>query len=97
MLDLPGVIVTDRNAASWPTWKSPDEGLAALEHTDVFAEYWTSRDHAQRMCAEVLVPDKVEPRFITRVYVPSDDARQAVAGICGALPIQAHKGLFFLR
>jgi hypothetical protein len=99
VLDLPGVIVTDRNAASWPTWKAPDEGLAPLDRDDIFAEYWSQQDrsHAQRMCAEVLVPDVVEPRFITKVYVSCDESRDAALPICGSVPVEVQRSLFFLR
>jgi hypothetical protein len=95
VLDLPGVIVTDRNAASWPQWMTPEAGLAALDHAVIFAHYWSGKDHAQRMCAEVLVPDKVPPEYITDVYVCSAAARAHVEPICGDRSVHVRGRLFF--
>jgi hypothetical protein len=95
VLDLPGVIVTDRNAASWPQWMTPDVGLAALDHADVFSTYWNGRDHAQRMCAEVLVPDRVPPEYISEVYVCSGDARAESLHLCDEVPVTVRARLFF--
>jgi hypothetical protein len=96
VLDLPGVIVTDRNAASWPQWMTPEAGLAALSHADIFAQYWNGKDHAQRMCAEVLVPDRVAPEYIHDVYVCSPAARSEAEALSGDVPVHV-KGSFFFR
>jgi ssDNA thymidine ADP-ribosyltransferase, DarT len=96
VLDLAGVIVTDRNAAASPRWFRPDDGLAAIDRDDVFATYWNGQDHAQRMCAEVLVPDRVDPEFITRVYVSCDEAAEASRPICGDVPVEVWRRAFFL-
>ena len=40
VLDLDGVIVTDRNAASWPWWKPPTEALPQLDQATIFARRW---------------------------------------------------------
>lgn len=95
VLDLPGVIVTDRNAASWPQWMTPDAGLAALDHVDIFARYWNGKDHAQRMCAEILVPDRVPVEFITDVYVSTTAAQGETVPLCGSLPVRVKGSLFF--
>jgi hypothetical protein len=96
VLNLPGVIVTDRNAAASPRWFTPDEGLAVLDGGDVFATYWSGQEHAQRMCAEVLVPDRVPPEFITHVYVSCDEAAEANRPICGSVPIGVWGWAFFI-
>jgi len=95
VLDLPGVVVTDRNAASWPQWMTPDAGIAALDHADLFATYWSGKDHAQRMCAEVLVPDCVSPEFIQEVYVRSEVARKRAVPLCKSVPVTVKPSLFF--
>jgi len=42
VLDLPGVIIADRNAASeWVRFFPVGEGLKALDRDRVFARYWT--------------------------------------------------------
>jgi hypothetical protein len=95
VLDIPGVVVTDRNAASWPQWMAPDDGLAALDHSDVFATYWNGKDHAQRMCAEVLVPDRVPPEYFEAVIVCSSAAQRAVGAMSGRVAVEVKGRLYF--
>ena len=101
VLDLAGVIVTDRNAASWPWWKTPDEALPLLDRPTIFAERWNhaddmeKRDHQQRMCAEVLVPDLVAPELIQRIYVPTDSCRASAEAVGGGITVEVKGSLFF--
>jgi hypothetical protein len=76
VLDLDGVVVTDRNAASFASLFLPAaEGIAALDESAVFAERWTSSSEAKQLrMAEVLVPDRVPPSLITGAYVPDHAA-----------------------
>lgn len=74
---------------------TPDVGVAALDRDDVFSRYWNDRDHAQRMCAEVLVPDRVDPDYITAVYVSCATPRAATQAICGEVPVEVAGRLFF--
>ena len=82
VLNLPGAIIADGNAASGYTrfWPSP-EGLAYVDEAIVFAEYWTDPDEIvawrkkRIKCAEVLVPDRVGPKFILGVYVSCEQAK----------------------
>jgi hypothetical protein len=78
VLDLDGVIVSDQNASrGWARFESVDDGLALLDANEVFAAYWTDPDPYERdrlkgvKCAEVLVPERVDPRFIIGAYVCS--------------------------
>lgn len=67
VLDLPGVIISDRNAASgWAGFWPLEDGLQTIDRDRVFARYWTHPDdlfdemiHKSEKCAEVLVPDRV--------------------------------------
>jgi hypothetical protein len=76
VLTLPGVVIADGNAASGPTafWQSPS-GLSKVDKDTVFAEWWNNPDqfvlweNRRVKCAEVLVPAKVESRFIAGAYV----------------------------
>lgn len=95
VLDLPGVIVTDRNAASSPRWMTPDVGIDVLDRDDVFSRYWDGRDHWQRMCAEVLVPNLVPPEFITRIFVSRPSAVAPTEAICGETPVEVQGHPFF--
>ena len=105
VLDLPGVIITDGNAASSYTRFLPSpQGLEEIDHRLVFAKYWTDWDifqqwHKKRAkCAEVLVPERVPPNFITGIYVSCSQSLQRC--LCLSLKpnlvvkVDAH--LFFL-
>ncbi len=95
VLDLTGVIVTDRNAASSPRWMTPEVGIADLDRDDVFQRYWSGKDHWQRMCAEVLVPDRVPPEFITRVFVSCSNPLDATRRVCADVPVEVQGHPFF--
>ncbi len=77
VLDLPKVVVSDRNASSKYVRFGPSPGgIAAIDRNTVFAEWWIHPDdqiatwkHASAMCAEVLVPDRVEPKFVFGAHV----------------------------
>lgn len=82
VLNRPGVIVTDQNAASGYVSFRP--GAAGLIHVDqalTFAEDWTDADRIQyyrnkaAKCAEVLVPDQVEPKYVKHAYVGDEQMR----------------------
>lgn len=63
ILDMPGVIVSDRNASSaYASFYSPIVGMNAINFEFVYARYWTDDDYYIQMqrksikCAEVLIP-----------------------------------------
>ena len=74
VLDLPGVVITEINAAAGiePRWHTVEEGLGRLDHNEIFARYWEDDGHMQRMMAEVLVPDGVPTRYLTGTYVVAE-------------------------
>ena len=91
VLDLPGVVVTDGNASSeYVRFAAAPAGLEIVDSELTFAEYWTHQDQIEQWrrkrakCAEVLVPDRVDPELILGAYVSSAeqlvrfDARFAV-------------------
>ena len=77
VLDLPGVIITDRNAVSkYVRFYPVTEGLKAIDKEILFSQYWTHRQdqyeewaHKSAKCAEVLVPDQVGPGYIRGAYL----------------------------
>jgi len=77
VLDLQGVIISDQNAASnYVRFYSVADGLAAINKDMLFARYWKHSEnqyeewaHKSIKCAEVLVPVKVEPKYIIGAYV----------------------------
>jgi hypothetical protein len=77
VLDLPDVIVSDRNAASGSaSFRPMAEGIMRLDEEAVFADWWNqSLEARQKRCAEVLVPVAVRPQHICGAYVMSDKQR----------------------
>ncbi len=102
ILDLPEVVIADGNAASKYTgfWPSPS-GLAKLDRDLVFAEYWTDPDPIQQWkkasakCAEVLVPDRVEPTYILGAFVSGAEAEQRLEEVAPGLAARIDAHLFF--
>jgi hypothetical protein len=82
-LDLPGVVVADRNASAGSVeFGTQDEILPRLDHDEIFAErwdqhpdYWDRVRHRQAMCAEVLVPGVVPPEFIRGIWLSCEEAK----------------------
>ena len=88
VLDLPNVVISDQNAASDHVRFAPAlHGLRLVERDAVFARSWKHPDqiaewrHKSAKCAEVLVPDRVEPGHVAGAYAASG----AVAGKLRAL------------
>lgn len=78
VLDLPGVVIADGNAASGMTRFGPSpQGLASIDRDLVFAEWWSDSWEAKRArCAEVLIPNRVPPRFLIGAYISCEPARR---------------------
>lgn len=108
ILDEPEVVVADGNASSdYVRFYSSEQGIENLNETLVYAEDWTDEDTFQywrrkfAVCAEVLVPDSIAPRFITGIYVSCEDTYQKVVELLKSLPfsgkILINPKLFFLE
>ncbi len=103
VLDLPNVIVADRNAASdYVRFYPTIEGLANLDKDKIYARYWTNaRDQYEAWdlkaikCAEVLVPNKVEPRFILDSYVANQTALENFNQLNITLSVCVKNVIFF--
>lgn len=103
VLDTPGVVIADRNAASgYARFHSVEDGLAALRAEELFANYWTHADpietmrHRSRMQAEVLVPSVIGPEYVTGAYAGSDLAAAGLQRVVGRkIPIVRNNHMFF--
>jgi len=103
ILDLPNVVVADRNASSdYARFAPAPDGLRNVHHDLVFAKYWTHPDnpieelrHGSIMCAEVLVPDRVDPVFITGAYVSCSNAKASVEALNVGISVTVNAHLFF--
>ncbi len=77
VLDIPGTVIADCNAASdIVMFKPSPKGLEFIDSEKVYAESWIHpsdpiETHRHRLikCAEVLVPTRVKPEHILRIYV----------------------------
>ena len=98
VLDLPGVVLTDLNAAAdiSPRWHPVETGLAVLDKEELFAERWTdSERNKQRMMAELLVPWQVPARYVTGAYVVSEEAAADLPPAASRLDVKVHPYVFF--
>ena len=103
VVDLPDVVIADQNAASdYVRFARAPGGLARIDNATVFAEYWTHPGdqiaewrHRSAMCAEVLVPDGVDPAYIVGVYVGSAEAAASVKTVAPGLPVTLDAYRFF--
>jgi len=103
VLNLPGVVITDRNAAcDFVGFYSYPEELGKLDFEKIYATWWKHNDdpmleglHKNIKCAEALVPNVVEPKYITSAYVCNKIASDQLnkAGFSGNIIINS--SLFF--
>ncbi len=104
VLDLPGVIVADRNASTdYVRFYAVAEGIESLDKNKLFARYWTNsqdenerRAHKRLKCAEVLVPNKVEPNYVLGGYVANEKALASFTGLDTQLTVCIRNDIFFL-
>lgn len=102
VLALKGTVISDQNAASdWVRFLDPSQ-WSELAFDDIFAMDWRHPDdrvtywrHKARKCAEVLVPHRVESRFLRGAYVIDVQAQQRLLGSGFGLPVSVDPVLFF--
>ena len=105
VLDLPNVVIADRNASTEYVRFAPSpSGLTNINYDLVFARDWNHQDpiekaeHKAVKCAEVLVPEKIEPRFIIGCYLSCAQSYQSLSQILSfpnQLEIALNGDLFF--
>lgn len=102
VLDGDGTVITDQNAASdYVRFLDPSQWqLLALD--DIFAMDWRHPNdpiafwrHKSRKCAEVLVPRRIAPEFLTGAYVVDNAAAVRPQGLEFGLPVEIDSVLFF--
>lgn len=97
-----GTVLTDCNAASdYVRFLAPSQ-WGVLNFDDIYAMDWRHLgnparyyQHRSRKCAEVLVPHRVEPRFVVGACVVDATAAGRLAGLRFGLPIVVDPVLFF--
>jgi len=101
VLDVPGVVLTDQNAASgYVRFLAPGQ-ISEIDMDLVYAEDWRDPDRITYFrrkaakCAEVLVPQRVHPRFLLGAHVVDPAARGRLSAVGFTLPINVSPVLFF--
>jgi hypothetical protein len=96
-----GVVLTDGNAAASRTAFSPyPMGLKKLDRELIYARYWNDPDPIVKdrktwaICAEVLVPSRLDPQVIEKLYVASGTVMASLSSLITA-PVIEHAYLFF--
>ena len=102
VLDIPGTVIVDGNAASpFTRFAAAPAGLEMLDEQRVYATYWTNTDHLaqkekeRQRCAEVLVPDRVPVEYIVGCYVCTDGVARACGRIVPDLEVVVSARVFF--
>ena len=102
VLQSTGLIVSDENAArGWARFEPWPDGLNMIEKEDIFRQRWDVDNPFEKdrlkgvMCAEILVPDKVEGRFIQGACVSCQEALDRLEGLCPGFPVTINRKLFF--
>lgn len=102
VLNLSGVVVADANASSdYVRFAAAPGGLSIVDKDMTFAANWTDPDKLEyyrrksAKCAEVLVPDQVDSKFILYAHVVNAQVGAAVAAVAPQLRVVVNPDLFF--
>lgn len=103
VLDLPGAMITDGNAAAVMTrFDAPtSKAFDRLDSGRVYAEYWTDpqpdiqSERKRQRSADVLVPNMVSPDHITGIHVSCDAVYDEVVASGHSVSVTISEHLFF--
>jgi ssDNA thymidine ADP-ribosyltransferase, DarT len=102
VLGLEGAVISDQNAASdYVRFLHPRQ-WRLLDFDAIYAMDWRHPGdpiayfrHSSQKCAEVLVPQVVDPKLLTGAYVVDDAARNGLEALGFAQPVTTNPLLFF--
>lgn len=102
LLQVQGAVITDQNAASeYVRFLAPSQ-WRHLDFDDIYARDWTHPEdmirgyrHKSRKCAEVLVPQRIEPAMLTGAFVVDEVARARLNRAGFVLPVIINADFFF--
>lgn len=102
IIDLRGVVITDGNASGdYVRFSAAPMGLSIVDHDWTFADSWMDQDQIQyyrkkaAKCAEVLVPDKVYPKYLDGAYVSCQTAMDNLMQLNVNISVSINSHLFF--
>jgi hypothetical protein len=103
VLDLPGVVIADKNAAAdFAKFLAAPQGLTEIDGELMFREFWTDPDpyintlNRQARQAEVLVPDSVAPLLVMGAYLSCSESQGHCGRLARNLPTLVDAHLFML-
>jgi hypothetical protein len=104
VLEVQGTVITDQNAASdYVRFLHPSQ-WSLLRFDDIFAMDWRHPEdqiaywrHKARMCAEILVPGRVEAKYLGGAYVIGDAAATRFAQLDCGLSATIKPVIFFAQ
>ena len=102
VLDLPGAVIADQNASSkYALFMQSPAGLKKLSYDEVFVRSWMCPDDQFRqwrlgstVCAEILIPHKIESRFTFGAYIKGHLSLSAFQEACPQLPCAINSDIF---
>ncbi len=105
VLDLGDVVISDTNAArDLVRFEPAPSGLRMLDKNLVFAQSWNDPDPNEKYrksgikCAEVLVPNKIPPGYITGAYAVCEEDKKALVHLTGVrFSVSIDKHMFFQK
>jgi hypothetical protein len=101
ILDMPGAIITDGNAACIGTRFDPSPaGLENLDETRVYARFWTQPsweyyERKRQRQAEVLVPHRIPVQYLIGGYVRRDKMVARCRAVDSNFDVRVDKRVFF--
>jgi ssDNA thymidine ADP-ribosyltransferase, DarT len=102
VFDLEGAVISDQNAASEYVRFLHPRQWQLLDFDAIYAMDWRHPGnpaayyrHSSQKCAEVLVPQRVEPRLVTGAYAVDSAAKKRLETAGLALPVTTNPVLFF--
>lgn len=104
VLDLPGTIISDGNAASpFSRFYTPIDGVNQLDFVRIYDEWWISEDPCEQLrrkrikCAEILVPNRIDYGYIVGAIVVSEQAQRELKSKGFDKKIAVRPKVFFWR
>ena len=79
----------------------PRMAFGLVDNDRTFAEYWTDPNPIEywrkkaAKCAEVLVPDRVDPKYFLHAYVSGDEMKVRLESMSTGLDVRVDRHLFF--
>jgi|SRR5271166_453361 len=102
VLDLPGAVIADQNASSkYVLFMQSPAGLKKLSYDEVFVRSWVCPGEQFRewrlgsvVAAELLIPHRIEPRFIFAAYVNGQVSLSKLQRAAPQLPCALNSDIF---